>query len=256
MEPRPVAEVAFLEETDSLSKLSKTLADLDGLLGALSKHFGESDKRLTFEVASLEKKSPMRLILGSLINPELAKVCFACICSTILDVNHGKIVDLPPWLLERFKGLGRFAIKFNDSVANTGIDFDSRIDNQLKPGFPEITSIVGRVDTGYFHGKLEFMLYPDLGDPLRCKFEEGLFEQVRSCLRRRTEVTGIAYTRPGRKFPDRMDVEKMEAIPDPDPSFDITRLRGILSEADFAGLSSVDYVRKIRSEFDASLRHG
>ena len=245
--------ISFLDQPDSLHSLSRSFSGLEKLLNSVKRHIDPEEAPNTeFKVGDLTKNSPLCLTLGIRGNLLLGANCVRLVMATIQDINISRFVDLPSDLLEKFNlGAGVMAFNFVGETVQMATDFEARLYEMLGHEFPELTTVVGRLDTVDVHGKHVFKLFPVLGDTVKCRFSDEDFEAVKKTLGKRVEVTGVGFTRKGRAFPHRMNVEKIVELPEP-YAFDFHQLRASAKDA-YGGTSSVDHVRAVREQWGRSI---
>jgi hypothetical protein len=114
---------------------------------------------------------------------------------------------------------------------------------------PEVHSVgelTGFIDAINVHREPVFFLYPVIGPSrVRCNFDRGLLDRVRSSLKRHVSVFGLIEYPEGSPFASRITVERIEVHPEERDLTPIDSLRGILPDLT-GGLDSVAYVRQVR----------
>ncbi len=256
MSPGPI-EITFLDDFDSLAKIGKELNELESLLNACAKHLASRDEKAAkFKVSKIEKNSPLKLALDIGGNIDLGSKVAELLVGTVESINGRIDNGVPSWILEKFKFGKAFAVTFGSRSIKTSSNYTEKIDELLGGEVREFSDITGTIQAVDIHDKNIFKLFPRIGSPVRCDFEKSQFEQVREAIGRRARVSGLVYTRPRDDFPHRMTVEEITVLPDVSPEkFDFTSLRGVAKNG-YAGLSSVEHVRSIRSQMESGFGAG
>lgn len=221
------------------------------LLDACSEHLNGS--KADFSLVSMAKNSPVELVLApKSASPAVDRV-MQFINETVRDVNQGLKPKCPQRLLRSFLVGTRFSIGYGAIQAETSELFESNLRGLLRRERREFQTVRGTIEAIDIHDKLEFRIFPKLGKPVRCRFEEFQFGQVQKAIGKIAEVTGVALVFKGDTEPTVLKVEALkvlESIPAPPKT-----LRG-LGARDYAGIDSVAHVRSVRAELERGLGGG
>ena len=134
-----------------------------------------------------------------------------------------------------------------DGVSLT-TEFAANIDRIIGNTLASEGFVTGRLERINIHNRHEFGLYPPLGAArVTCRFEEPLLPQVQAALGRNVRVAGRLSFRPERAFPEHVLVKSIEVLPADSELPTLAELRGSAPGCT-GGLSSVEFVRMIRSE--------
>lgn len=111
-------------------------------------------------------------------------------------------------------------------------------------------SFEGRLDEANIHDqKRRFWIYPTIGPrKVMCDFMPGTKDQIKEAMGHFVRVVGMKFFRASSPYPVRIKVKDFEVINLQD-RISIESLKGIATAAT-SGMSSVEFVRQIRDEWD------
>ena len=175
-----------------------------------------------------------------------------------IKMNEPVSPDVDERLLERLRdlveGIGRTFQRASISNFESRVDLDATFETNIRKLLAEEDSsyggVEGKLDAVNIHGVLRrFWIYPRIGaDRIRCDFLPGTADEIRDALGHYIRVEGIKYFRAPNPYPYRIAVRDFEIL-DTEERTNLVDLRGIAPRAT-GQLSSVDFVRTIRDEWD------
>lgn len=119
-------------------------------------------------------------------------------------------------------------------VASDGLKEDGEAVANAERLMPGVSKSLGSV-TGVFkrlsiHERHEFTVYPTIGLPVVCRFDPAILEDAKSAFGKRVTVHGLLTYFEGQKFPELVEVQRIEIMkPDSElPRF--SDLRGMLKD--------------------------
>ncbi|MGI9558846.1 MAG: hypothetical protein ACR2NQ_04180 [Thermodesulfobacteriota bacterium] len=112
------------------------------------------------------------------------------------------------------------------------------------------TTFDGRLEEINIHGNPTCRIYPDLPEAsyVSCKFPAELLEKVSSSLGLLVSVSGECFYRPGKNFPYKVNVSKINALPDPNDLPSLGDLYGIAPDAT-GNETPEQFVREMRDKW-------
>jgi hypothetical protein len=235
----------FLDEMPSLRHLGNSMLKFQSLLEACSEHV--NDSRAEFSLFSMAKNSPVEITLAPKSPYQEVDKLLLFVQDTILEINQGVRPKCPQDLLQHFLIGTRFSIGYGTVQAETSELFESHLRGFLQSGRREFLTITGSIEAINIHEKREFRIFPKLGKPVKCKFEDSQFSIVQKAIGQVAKISGVAFFAKGERYPSAFNVESLKIMENLPPS--PVTLRGIGSR-DYAGIDAVAHVRSIRSEFE------
>lgn len=214
------------------------------------------DARIHYRIVGLRDSSagielaPIRLKKGT----DYREAVQSLFLGTVMAIQTGGAIDprLTPDVLECFRKLYKAPQKTKEMWIG-GKQITSRylanIEEILKPSLSSEGSVTGVLERLNVHDKNEFVLYPPIWGAIVCTFPEGLFEQVRSAIKRNVTVYGTLLYPPDKPYPAKVQVKSMEVHPPDDALSTLRELRGAFRDG-LGGKSAVEFVRAIRDEQD------
>ena len=153
---------------------------------------------------------------------------------TVLSIQAGKTVD-PRLNNDDLWAFRRLADPLNRKIkeikiASTRVTsrFIANIDELVGTTIPSEGSVKGRLERLNVHNRFEFVIYPPIpGYSVTCIFRDDLYEQIHQAVRRNVSVSGTLHFRPGRPFPDRVQVKSIEVHPPDDKLPKLADLKGM-----------------------------
>ncbi len=124
--------------------------------------------------------------------------------------------------------------------------FASNIDKLLEAPViaqGEATGVLEKLDV---HSRQMFTIFPIIGEPIECKFEDALMSQVKESIKKHVTVYGRMYYFLGSTFPGKAKITKIDIHPDEADLPSIMDLAGVLIGTD--DRSAAEIVRAIRNE--------
>lgn len=173
---------------------------------------------------------------------------------SVISGKRPKESDLD--LLESYRSLVRpmqrhvmeVSLQFDGEVIPLPRNFDMKVDEILGPDQIEKGSVVGSLDVLDIHNqKNVFKVFPVVGPKsIRCQFNQSLLPQAISGINHFVRIAGLLHYKKSEKFPHLIKVDSIELLPERSDVRPLASLRGIASNS-FEGLSSTDYVEKVRN---------
>lgn len=120
-------------------------------------------------------------------------------------------------------------------------------EDEVAEGF--VTGMLDRLDL--HGGKNEIVLFPAIGKPIRCRFQDEQTNQIRAAIKRNVTVRGKLHYRRGKMRPYRVEAKEMRIHP---TDADLPTLHDVraFGSWDTGGRSAVDFVRFLRDGDDAA----
>jgi hypothetical protein len=147
------------------------------------------------------------------------------------------------------KNISRLNVFFDQNKINLDQEFKARANLYVAPEESCKASFRGMLDIINIHGPEKlFWLYPEIGPhKIQCTFPERLFETAKMALGKRVEIVGLFNYKINAPYPHAAEVDDMSTLP---PDAELPNFKDLLGiDPDFtSGLSSEDYIRKIRNE--------
>lgn len=178
--------------------------------------------------------------------------------STFKRLQEGKRPDsrLSPKALEAYRNVARPIVKSigrtvesQQTVLVDGIELTSaflvNLDKFSEKTVRSMGSVSGVLEQLNFHNKLEFAIFPKIGNhKVACQFDDSLYETVMRGVRQQVTVTGWMYYHEGKPFPVRAEAKSIIIHPTNEGLPLLSGMRGALSQPGVA----VDLVRALRDE--------
>jgi hypothetical protein len=212
--------------------------------------------RLRYRIVNLARSSasltvePIAPAQGRDFGPDVLDL----FTETIRNLQGGKTVD-PRFAnddLEAFRTLARpihrqvREIRIADTKVTTR--FIANIDELIGALVPSAGSVKGRLERLNLHNRCEFVIYPPIsGYSVRCTFTDDLFDKIHEAIRRNVTVYGTLHFRPGRPFPDQVEVKSIEIHPPDEELPKLADLRGTW-KGSTGDLGVVDSIQANRDE--------
>lgn len=258
------AENGHVKVDEFLDKLSHLLTALNGI----DRLVGETGSpSLYYRIVDASHSSPFKITLEPVVRKNIKKVkkeiinrCHDRFFGEISAIKRMNPVspDIDNRLLEHLRdlaiGVGQ---DFKSVVISNGrerVELDRKFETSLQKLLNEedvsYGGIEGMLEAVNIHGDARrFWIYPKIGaDRVRCDFLPGTYDQIKEALGHYVRVVGLKFFRAPSPFPFRINVKDFEVISD-EKIVSINQLIGIAPDAT-GEMSSVDFVRKIRNEWD------
>lgn len=256
--PEDGGHVDFSVFAAQVRRLSDILEHIDNL-----RPYG-TGKKIRYRVVRLSHSSPATIFLQPVLeehelnDPDNGVNTFISIVNCIN--SNG---ELPPWvdrpLLKKIRSLnkpvGRSVCRSWLRFAGQEIAFSRDTSDRIRTILTWIEvaegSLKGRVEAIYLHrGCNVFYLYPESDYPrVTCHFPAKMREESLSAIDNLAIVTGRMEYKRGSISPHKVQVREIDVIRDPDSLPTLKDLRGIAPDLT-GGLNSVDYVRRVRNEWE------
>jgi hypothetical protein len=154
---------------------------------------------------------------------------------------------------ELVDGVGRdftnARISNDEAVVALDSTFETNVRRLLNEEDASYGNEEGMLEALNIHGKPTFWIYPRIGpERIRCDFLPGTKDQIKENIGKYVRAEGVKYFRPNSPFPYRIAVREFTATSDDDATY-LKDIGGI-SPGATGELSSVDFVRKIRDEWE------
>jgi hypothetical protein len=235
-----------------LSDLKDFTAALTSCLKRVEKKF-EKAPRLDYRIVGLRRGSACLKIAPVTrgADPTFGPLVLGLFTKTVSDLEEGRKPDTRITsgdLLEFRKLLAPVRSRLRSvGVGRTTLTdrFASNIDRLLESAVVSEGSAKGVIEKINLHKKNEFTLYPPIGEPINCSFDDSLFERVRAALKRNVTVYGKMHRYFGNAYPEKATVVDLEVHPSDDELPKLSAMGGVLKGA-FGKKGSVAAVRKIR----------
>ncbi len=244
------------------------LSDLIDQLDAIKQVLNHIDKRVSgrkspglyYRITALSMNSPVTIEIEAVSRHKTENYGSQVVARfgrDIRQVIEGKRpADSDMDLLESYKQLAQplkrhmsqIIVQIGDDQIDVPKSLDAKVDLILGPDQVERGSIVGSLDVLDIHnGKNLFKVYPVVGPSnIKCHFAKGMFKEAVAGIDHFVKIYGELYYKKAEKFPHFMEVERIEVLPEQSDLPKLSSMRGIARDA-FDGLSSTDYVEKIRN---------
>jgi hypothetical protein len=167
------------------------------------------------------------------------------------ELDHNALLaykEMGSWL---GRGIDRLWVRYNGEATSLDTRFAHTIDTIIGADIREIGSVTGYLHHVNLHDQGVFTIYPPVpGMPkLRCIFPRKMRESVVGAVDRYVTVYGVLKYKQREKHPYEMRIDKIEVHP---PVDDLPTLKDLLGVApnSTGGLSSTEYVRSIRDEWE------
>jgi hypothetical protein len=232
---RPTTLTISLAGTDGETS-SVDLADLGHLCGTLvmclrrmEKKFASIDRSLSYRIIEVQNGSvELKVVPRSHGQYQpVGKEVIDLFTETIRRIKKNQKLDyrINENDLAAFKKLlfnprhERRVVKVNRMVLDSR--FAKNIRDLINLPCKSFGTVKGKVERLNLHNCREFTLFPVFGEPIKCSFEERLFETVKIALRQSATVTGEMYRFHHNLFPTQAIVHKIEIHP---PDHELPRL--------------------------------
>jgi hypothetical protein len=250
---------------------SLRLNDLIDQLGAISRALNQVDVSISggpspslyYRVTKITMRSPatfeMEAVSRTTKGPQLGSRVVSKFGRDLRSVISGKRPrDSDLELLESYRGLAQpmrkhmAAVKltFEDDRAPVELprNLDVKVDEILGPDQVEDGSVVGSLDVIDIHNQRNlFRIYPVVGpNSIRCRFRSSLLVEAIAGINNFVRISGLLHYKRAEKYPHYIDVSSIEVLPKRSESNSLASLRGIADKSAYDGLSSTEYVEKVR----------
>jgi hypothetical protein len=262
------SEVGHVKADAFLDRISHLLNALNGIDRVVGK---SGAPKLYYRIVAAKHSSPLALTFEPVLKkPSLEpsdqrggyiRRCHDRFFGELESIRtNGQVSDeidttLLEHLYELVEGVGREYKNASISNRTEAIDIDVAFEANLKRLVQEDESaygtLEGKLEAVNIHaGSRRFWIYPSIGLPqrIRCEFLPGTQAQVKEALGNYVRVEGLKHYRLGESFPFKISVREFDVVPT-DEAISFNQLSGIAPDAT-GGLSAVDFVRKIRDEWE------
>lgn len=249
---------------DFLERVENLLSTLNGI----DKIVGQTNKpTLNYRIVAVSHSSPLSFTIEPILkkgttkpDPQHIQTRHARFFKEMRAVHSNEVIspDVDDSVLEHMRslveGLGTdfTSARVFNSEADVALDsvFETNVRRLLDEEDSSYGSEEGMLEAVNIHGKTRTCwIYPRIGaQRIRCDFLPGTRDQIRENLGNYVRVEGLKYFRPNSPFPFRVAVKDFEPIGDDEP-VNLKDIGGIAPHAT-GGMSSVDFVRRIRDEWD------
>jgi len=259
------SEHGHVRADEFINELSHLLTVLNGV----DRMIGETGRpTLYYRIVSIKHASPLSITLEPVVKQNIKKPSKNYIAIrhhrffselNAIRQNRGVSPELDEQTLEHMLDLtGTSGGNFKSvTIQNhkSSVKLDKKFEQNLKKILGEFDSsyggVEGTLDSANIHGHARrFWIYPPVGETkIRCDFLPGTSHQIKSALGNYVRVEGVKHFRPQSPFPFRIAVRELEIIADARPVH-LKDLGGI-SRPSSGQLSSVEFVRNLRNEWDS-----
>lgn len=240
---------------DQLNAVRQTLNQIDVAIS------GAASPGLYYRVTKITMKSPATFEVEAVPKAKGANYGSRVVSKFSRDIRSviaGKRpsnADLD--LLESYRALSQplrkhvaqVSLKFEgEDELDVPRNLDVKVDEILGPDQVEQGSIVGSLDVIDIHNQRNlFRVYPAVGpNSIKCRFRSEMLSAAVAGITHVVRIGGLLHYKRSEKFPHYIEVQSIEVLPERSESTGLSGLRGIAPDA-FGGLSSTDYVEKVRS---------
>jgi hypothetical protein len=256
-----ISEEGHVRADEFLAEVNDLLVALNGIDRIVGQ---TAQPTLYYRIVAVSHQSPLSITLRPVLKPrvkaepdhiavrhhrffrELSAIRNAEPVSPEVDEQLlGTLQDLSASIRESFSNAS-----ISNSEASVDLDevFEKNIRKMLGNEYTSYGAMEGKLEAINIHGTTRrFWIYPTIAQRVRCDFLPGTQQQVLDSVGHYVHVEGLKYFRPQSPFPLRIAVRDFNVI-DEEPS-SLIKLRGIAPDAT-GQLSSVDFVRAIRDEWD------
>lgn len=253
--------VKAAEFIDSITHLLAALNGIDRLVGETV------TPSLYYRVVDAGHSSPLTLKFQPVLRRNAKKVsqnhlkeCHDRFFEELSEIRRtGRVSDdIDTKLLEHLRdlaiGIGQdfkqASISNNTERVPLDVTFEKNIQKLLDEEDVSYGGFEGMLEAVNIHAESRrFWIYPKLGaEKVRCYFLPGTNDQIREALGHYVRVVGLKFFRSTSPFPFKINVKEFEILSDEKPVA-LKDLGGIAPRAT-GNMSSVDFVRKIRDEWD------
>jgi hypothetical protein len=249
------------ELLDEISDLLLTLNRLDRIVGQTA------SPTLYYRIVAVHHASPLSITLEPVVRRKIQKPT-----KDHIQIRHARFFreldairrnepvspDIDDQLLEHLRdltvGVERSFKAVTISNHQSRVDLDKTFETNVRKLLDEEDASYGHVegslDTVNIHGYARrFWIYPRIGaQKIRCDFLPGEADRIREALGRYIRVEGVKFFRPQSPYAYRVAVKEFEILSEGE-QIHLKDLRGMAVGAT-GELSSVDFVRAIRNEWD------
>lgn len=164
--------------------------------------------------------------------------------SVPLEFNHKSLKPIQEWVQELVGEERKLTILLPDGLS---FELDARIEDALETDQTKVSSVVGMLQQDSADNN--FYIYSNVTDSkIACKIPETLQGQANEALGKQVEVYGrISYRH---EQPYNVFVREIKIYPPNKDLFQLGDLWGIAKPASLGDLSSEEFVRKIRNEWE------
>lgn len=249
---------------DFLDRLDHLLTALNGI----DRIVGQTGSpKLYYRIVSATHSSPLQITLEPVLKKTTATTkgdyvneCHSRFFQELSAIKRMEPVspDIDPGLLEHLYDLAAGAGRDFKSAAISNeaarIELDKTFEDHLSRLVNEkevsYGALEGMLEAVNIHGgQRRFWIYPRVGaQKVRCDFLPGNSERLRGALGHHVRVVGLKHFRQPSPFPYRISVKDFDVVGDQE-RVALSDLAGLAPDAT-RGMSSVEFVRKIRDEWD------
>lgn len=249
------------DEADEGVRLSDLIDQLDTIkqvLNQIDKRVsGRKSPGLYYRITALSMNSPITLEVEAVTKqqgPNYGSQVISRFGKDIQEIIGGhrpKDADID--LLESYRALvqpkhiSQFIFQIDSDQIDVPKSLDAEVERILGPDQVERGSLTGSLDVLDIHnGRNLFKVYPMVGpSSVKCHFAQGMFKEAVAGIDRFVRIHGTLHYKKAEKFPHFMEVERIEVLPEASDLPKLSSMRGMAEDA-FEGLSSTDFVEKIR----------
>jgi hypothetical protein len=223
---------------------------------------GKTGRSIYYRIVDLKHSSPASITLEARAKDpdfDIRGAILDEIAETMKKLKSGEEIKGSErfYLVESIKNfadpIGRsisgLNVFFEDTKINLDQEFKARANLYVAPEESCKSSFRGMLDVINIHGPEKlFWLYPEIGpSKIQCIFPDELFETAKMSLGKRVEISGLFKYKMNAPYPHAAEVDDVLALPPDDELPNFKDLLGIDPDMT-GGLSSEDFVRKIRDE--------
>lgn len=254
------------DDSDNSVRLNDFIDQLDSIKQALNsidkRISGKKSPNLYYRIVSIKMNSPITIEVEAVSKAGEANYGDRVISRLGIDLSsllkgekpNGADIDLLETYKSLVQPLKKHVSEFTLTIGNGEISvpkfLDKIVDDILGPDQVEIGSTSGNLELLDIHNSRNlFKVYPIIGPPyIKCKFSDELLKTAVAGINRFVEVHGNLHWKKSEKFPHFMIVHSIDILPDQSEIPSFLELRGIVDAEAYEGLSSTEYIEKIRNE--------
>jgi hypothetical protein len=258
------SERGHVRADEFLDELANLLAALNGF----DRMVGQSGNlTLYYRIVAVQHASPLTITLEPVVRREVRRPA-----GDHIEILHDRFFnelkairrnepisqDIDDQVLEHLRDLSSGADRSFKSITISNHRTRVRLNKAFEKNVAKLLGeeaasyghVEGRLDAANIHGYTRrFWIYPKIGaQKIRCEFLPGESDRIREALGRDIRAEGLKYFRSQSPFPYRVAVKDFEILGGPE-AVHLKDLKGIAAGAT-GDLSSVEFVRSIRSEWD------
>jgi hypothetical protein len=239
-----------------LSVLKDKLEAFDSLAHEVSALINKNGKSSyePIKVVDISKNSPMQFKFATSSQNQV----FIYLPEWLNEITSENYIDtsFPPSLIEKVinlcKGIGEKigSLRFSNNgaivaeITKETFQHAKEISEKIYFSYGSITGVIRKYNSGA--NKKTFNVYPEIGDPISCVFNESLINLASSAVEKNVEVTGKLKYKGNNFNPIEVEVLEINIIPEQSQLPKLSDLLG-LSKNITLGMDTVDFIKELRN---------